>query len=105
MKLTLSTFVFSLALANAVAYSQATAADATAAQPTPRRFRLRLRVHVRRSRHTSLLPQLRAGLSPQDSGSLALIGLVKAIDKSFVKCLSTGQLATDGRSRCQVTQT
>ncbi len=35
MKLTLSTFVFSLALANVVAYSQATAADATAAQSKP----------------------------------------------------------------------
>ena len=36
MKLTLSTFVFSLALANVVAYSQATAADATAAQSKPK---------------------------------------------------------------------
>jgi hypothetical protein len=35
MKLTLSTFVFSLALANVVAYSQATAADATVAQSKP----------------------------------------------------------------------
>jgi hypothetical protein len=35
MKLTLSTFVFSLALANVVAYSQATAADATAAPSKP----------------------------------------------------------------------
>jgi Domain of unknown function (DUF4410) len=36
MKLTLSTFVFSLALANVVAYSQAIAADATAAQSKPK---------------------------------------------------------------------
>jgi hypothetical protein len=36
MKLTLSTFVFSLALANAAASSQAIAADATAEQPKPK---------------------------------------------------------------------